>query len=300
MPKKALTKTANADKAVELYNGQVLVKFYEPKHTYHVAIPKGYVEIKDRGEEKVIEFDKSRKEFTHIKSITQRTKNIFWKEKLAGWMIKVSLESMCNQLIPGTKITKDMLAAAAKKASGARYTYLDKAGDIGTKVHEFLHDYGKTGKPVFSNDPQVKKASLELMSWIEEFNVEFIENEFILYNPKYDCIGTTDAIMKHRNSENEIVVGTMDGKTGSYVYPEAYKQIAFYGETYGLMTGDYSDENVILWLPKQPQDDRSFVPVTKYPDMKCPFPPLDHQADLLAFECALYLDRWHYETKGFE
>jgi len=263
----------------ELYNKQVLGKFYKGKHQYFVKIPKGIVELKDR----IIEFPNERKDWTKVKSVTQVTKNAYWKPELFAWGIRITAESFIKNLIIGTKLTKENLDLALKQAKQATYIEMTKGGNVGEEAHKWIHLYvqsklNKTKEPKLPTQKETRNVIIEFLNWVEKHKITFVISELIVYNPIYDIAGTLDLIYKEKGE-----VGIADPKTANNIYDEFYMQLSFYRETYKLMTGIYPTKACLLWLPKNPKDNVGFTPYTE---------KINHEQDLGAFEAALYIDRW--------
>lgn len=98
----------------------------------------------------------------------------------------------------------------------------EKAGGIGTKVHEAVEKYIKSGE-MKSDDKLIQKCLNNFMSWAKEDKVEFVESEKNLYSKKYWLGGIVDFVCK---IDGEIWIG--DVKTSSGIYPESFLQMAGY------------------------------------------------------------------------
>jgi hypothetical protein len=137
------------------------------------------------------------------------------------YLIQWSANVACEYVKDNLKDLKDM-DEVLENAKVAHTKKKEKAGGIGTKVHEAVENYIKS-EEVKSDDKLVQKCLDNFISWAKEDKVEFIESEKNLYSRKYWLGGIVDFVCR---IDGEIWIG--DVKTSSGIYPENFLQMAGY------------------------------------------------------------------------
>lgn len=111
------------------------------------------------------------------------------------------------------------------------------ARDIGNKVHEVAELWAK-GEA--HNPPKETSAYVnQLISFLMDNNVRFIENEITLWSRTYNYAGTADAIADIGGQ-----VYLLDFKTGKRVYAEAALQLSALAECDFIIREDGTEEEI--------------------------------------------------------
>lgn len=112
------------------------------------------------------------------------------------------------------------------------YDERDKAGDIGSKVHDLVEAIisgadADEAIEAHSNDPHVEQITSGVrafLSWWRGSSLEVIETETPLVSEKHEFAGTFDAIA--RREDGALVL--LDWKTSNGIYPEYVVQLGAY------------------------------------------------------------------------
>ncbi len=271
---------APVTKIVQLYDNQVDVKFYVKKHQYYrkfnvpvLVIPSQDKDIPPASIEcPGGELD----QWIKVPSTTTVTRGALDKPELNNWLVDSAIKEMASCLEAG-----DTIEEASAKAKGYRFRIMRKGGAVGSAVHDWASQFilsrmdDSFAGPSPEQEKEITNAILGFLQWYEEEVKEPLQTEFIVYNPELDIAGTKDFVFANKNDE----IVSVDFKTGNRIYPADVMQLAFYRHTYGLQEGQMPDKSIILHLNK-----------TK--PKATPYDNLDHEANLIAFECAKYLTNW--------
>jgi hypothetical protein len=188
-------------KTAELYNGEIIIDFFETKHQY-----------KKRGEKKC------------ITSVTAAT-GMINKPLLIPWAVKLTKVYLIEKLENSEAVTVADVEEAAKQHRIKK----DTAAEKGTQVHNWAEQYinfklGKEKKkPEMPKDESVLNGVLAFLDWEKEHKVKFLASEKLVYSKKHDYVGLMDA--------EAIIDGkrcVVDFKTSSGIYNEMRYQVAAY------------------------------------------------------------------------
>lgn len=203
-------------KTTELYNGEVVIDFFESKHQY-----------KKRGEKSC------------IISVTGAT-GMINKPLLIPWAVKLTK----NYLIEKLERSETITVADVEEAGKQHRIKRDTAAEKGTQVHNWAEQFInnlldiKNHKPEMPNDEQVLNGVLAFLDWQKEHKVEFLSSEKLVYSKKHDYVGLMDA--------EAIIDGkrcVIDFKTSSGVYNEMRYQVAAYQAADEEESGNKYDGN---------------------------------------------------------
>lgn len=151
-----------------------------------------------------------------------------WANKVMGEHIKIVLENHEGSL---EDLDIDKLI---KEGKGKRKEFLNKAGDIGTRLHNAVDSFFCTGK-IPALDDDIQTPFQNFMSWFNKNEYKVILADTILASKQYRYGGRMDALLEDKEG-NLIIV---DFKTSSSISSIEYKlQLAAYRqalkETYGI------------------------------------------------------------------
>ena len=159
------------------------------------------------------------------------------------------------------------------------YTRRDKAGKLGTEIHEIV-ELMSLGEPYKHLVTNVNKPYVEqFQKFWDDFNPTLLQSEAVVLNPTEEYAGTLDSIMEIGGKK--VLV---DYKTGKNVYPETVLQCASYRFAELMLVGEK--------LVKMPEVDQVAV-LHLRPDFY-KFRPL--KADKVAYESFLHFRdvfQWH-------
>ena len=163
----------------------------------------------------------------------------YFLNELAGWQ---SAKPPFNVDAPWKIV--ESIADDAKKAARSNMT---KAGDIGSRVHEYIECLN-TGTPLPDVDEDMEAPIRAYHEWVDEVGLEIIESERVVYSLDYEFAGTLDAIGRLRNG----ALAVIDYKTSSGIYDEMALQCAAYVTAYNEMFKADVQEAYIAQFPKDP------------------------------------------------
>lgn len=269
-------------KIVELYDGQVTLKFYKGKHQYFRMHNTEDISYNNLPSDEVMIVPASDVgQYIKVPSTTTITKSCLDKPFLYNWLVDISVNEYTRCMKEGIDIDK-----AIGLAKGARWKALKKGGDIGNAVHGFAEkftrymlDEGPMPEEITS-PKEVKNGILGFLDWYEENVKEPLRAEYLVYNPELDTAGTLDFVFINKDGNLEL----SDFKTGSNIYPGDVMQIAFYRKTYALQEQEFPHVASIVHLQKDKPK-------------AIPYRTLDHDAAMIAFECGRYLVNWNNTLK---
>lgn len=207
-----MPKEYTATKSFEMYNGEVVIDFYERYGRYqHVYIRR------DNGE--------------WLKSVTGAT-GILDKPALIGWACGCMKDKIDDAINQGHVLTPEFLDSAKNAWREKR----DSSADVGTMTHELIHEFinyklGISDKmPKVPKIAEVENAFLAFREWVEENDVEFISTEQLVYSKKYNFVGTLDCIAKIRKGKERFCL--IDFKSSNGIYAEMVYQTTGYNIAY--------------------------------------------------------------------
>lgn len=163
------------EKIIDLYGGDVQVRFTEENHAYWL--------IKDK---------KPVSPMKRLTGVTSFTGSIFDKSSnLIPWALDLTGDYLVDHMDELSKKKTDLTAIfeAAKEASK---TQKERSSAIGKAVHAWIEAHSKGQNPDMPDDPQVLKGVLSFIQWVEENKVEFLWTERVVYSRKFRYVGTAD------------------------------------------------------------------------------------------------------------
>jgi len=161
------------------------------------------------------------------------------KPALIPWAVKMCADYL-RENYKG-ELTEELL----KEAKSAHRKKKEKAGDVGTIVHDTIENYVKDGT-IPELDEQATKMFNSFREWYDG-NYELVESEKRLYSEKHWYAGTVDLVLKDKSGRHYIA----DIKTSSGVYPEYYAQMGGYHIAYDEMGNKEPIKGyIIVHIPK--------------------------------------------------
>jgi len=127
------------DKVIELYKGQIIIDYYDPKHLY-VIRKDGHVPI----------------------SVTAATGTMD-KPALKFWAVGLARDYLLDLVRAKKPITEQAIIDASK----LHQTYVKKAATIGTIVHDWAEAFIKGEKPTMPIDPKVLNGVTAFLKWAD-------------------------------------------------------------------------------------------------------------------------------------
>ncbi len=168
-------------------------------------------------------------------SVTNAIKNglpapalMYWTGRTVAEYVADNLEEV-NELA-GRMDRSDLISLLKNKPWNQR----DKAGDIGTAVHDLAEQYVRTGNmDLASLDPKVQAKARQFVNFMEQVKPEVYAIEGVVFNKTHRYAGALDFIFDF-NYPDGILAGRyiVDVKTGSGIYDkDGLQQTAYrYGE----------------------------------------------------------------------
>lgn len=147
------------------------------------------------------------------------------KPALTYWAAGAACDYIIEKVgTDGDGITKEMLFSHIESARKSFRTVSRKALDAGSRIHEAIEVYLKTGKEPYTKDDQVVSGFLAFLEWKDAHKVEPIALEETVYG--YDFAGTLDFYGMFDGKRYVI-----DWKSSKGVYDEMRYQVAGYKST---------------------------------------------------------------------
>jgi len=180
-----------------LYSGEVELLFNEGKHAYYVDSQK-------------------------IPSVTTIL-SVLNKPALIGWAANQATDFLMEEIKAGVAYDEVQLKTAFDMARKAHARKRDKAGDIGTFVHQWINEYITGKEPATPINEEIKKAIEQFLKWEKEHDVKFLLSEEAIFSKDHQFAGTLDFIAK---IDGKLVLG--DVKTSAAIWDEYWFQTAAY------------------------------------------------------------------------
>ncbi len=187
-------------------------------------------------------------------SVTNILSSSIAKPALVPWSAKLTAERFADLLTENEigdfggllAIERERIPAFVKEAKAAHRATLTTAGDIGSRVHDYVESLDK-GLPLPPVDFDMEPSITAFHQWRDQHHLEIIEAERQVYSIQYGYAGTLDAVARDTETGNLII---LDYKTGSGVYKEAALQVAAYAQAFAEMTGSVPDECHVVRFAK--------------------------------------------------
>jgi len=205
-------------KVFKLYNDTIEIKFREnPYHSYWLNDKR----IPD--------------------SVTGATGIVDKSGPLMYWAVNKSRDYLLDIIKKGIVSEDDIL-----EASKQHRIFKKKAGDIGTKIHEWVSDWILKKNPEMPEDPKVVNGITAFLKFQKEHKVKWTESERIVYSKKHNYCGFLDAM------------GTIDGelwlidfKSSKGIYPPMHFQVGGYQIAWEEEMKKKVDRRMILKFGKE-------------------------------------------------
>ena len=162
------------------------------------------------------------------------------KPALVPWAKKVALEKVREEL--QERVTRpahaptelddewldEVIAAAKKRTDEIR----DEAASIGTRSHEVIEDFLKTGElPLSKIDRDIVPVIESFTNWWYVSGLKFHASEMVVVSKVHGYAGTLDVVAIDERGEHCVI----DIKTSNGIYPEMAMQVAAYAFAYESM-----------------------------------------------------------------
>lgn len=185
-----------------LYEGKTILTFDDKKHTYTVN--------------------------NKIVYGTTSIVGIINKPQLMYWAVNQAVDFLRINLAPGKSYDEIELKGLLDDAKYQHSKSKNKAGDVGTMIHDWISEFLKAGmakkplpkKPV---NPEMRNAVDSFLDWTKKHKVKFLSSERRIFSKKYNYAGTLDAEAK---IDGKLYV--VDFKTSNAIYPEYFLQTSAY------------------------------------------------------------------------
>jgi hypothetical protein len=169
------------------------------------------------------------------------------KPAVEGWKLKVTGEEVAGMVKSGalTALVEQDPSLAVNVVKNAWRSHLDKAGNNGTLVHDYLEAQLKgTAKPELT--PQAEQIVANANRLLEMYEVEVLHTECTVYGglgeiDKTGYAGTLDLIVEMLIPGRGRKRLVADWKTSKGVYDSMAAQCAAYRFADKLITGDAGD-----------------------------------------------------------
>lgn len=220
---------------MELYNGQVLLKFNDLAHRYQISIDDGYTWSYKQG-------------VTTILRLLAKDGLIQWAANMVTDHIRIN----CTKKDGVYQVDDDCL----KLAKYAHSTKRDAAGDVGKQVHKWLEDHIKGHDGPVS--VQMRPSIEAFLEWEAGAKPEYLASERVCYSLEHDFCGTTDTVMllDGKRTVLDFKTGKPDGEWKSKRYTgkkrartEHFLQDAFYDIAITEEDGEKAEQYAVLYLP---------------------------------------------------
>jgi len=120
------------------------------------------------------------------------------------------------------------------------YKVSESAKDRGTAVHDIVEAYKNIGDVVGQEGPFQEYAKA-FQDFVNEYDIEVVENEKTVYSEKYRYAGTLDLLVKIKGK-----LTIIDVKTGKDIYPEAHLQVSAYKQALSEDGIEVEDTAILL------------------------------------------------------
>ena len=128
----------------------------------------------------------------------------------------------------------------------------NKAGAIGTDLHNLAEEYIKGNEPKVSQDPIVHSCFQQFLKWWNNFDCEVVWTEKTYTNKKLLVGGCPDLLVK---KDNKYIL--IDFKTSKKIYGDHLIQLGAYTDLIKLEDNVDVDEGIIVRFPKD--DDKTEI-----------------------------------------
>ncbi len=226
-----------AQNAVELYGGEVVLAFNKVKHSYHVT-----------------EDGNTRQ----VPSVTQII-GVLEKPGLVQWSANCAAELLAERLRPGQSLDEVEIAELSDAIRFAHRRVSGRAKGVGALAHDWLQRYlagvlaGEKVAPALPVNAQAQRACLAAVEWLDSHHFEPLAVEQIIYSRRHGYAGTTDFPAKIDGRHSVV-----EWKTAAAIYPEFRLQVAGYAQALWEMNDHPMADR---WIVRLGKDDGVFEAV---------------------------------------
>jgi hypothetical protein len=179
---------------IELYKGQVSLKFFPVTHIYmrngkRCKSPSGAIGIIDKSKFLMI-----------------------WQKEMIGDVLREKV---------GQKLTDEIIDQAIETPENTK----DEAIGIGKEAHKWIEKFIKGDKPPMPETEGAAKAVAGFLDWVKQHKVKFTASEKLVYSKKFDFAGTLDAVAMIGNEKKPYII---DYKVSNGLYAGVALQTAAY------------------------------------------------------------------------
>lgn len=150
------------------------------------------------------------------------------KPALVQWSANMAVDYIAKEIKSRDCDMQKMVDFILPEARKAWAKKRDKAGDIGTEVHQMIEYYANSQikgekNVIVSTNAKVQKMFDKFVEWAEENQVKFLLSEQKIYSEKHWFAGTVDLIIEIKGRKY-----IADIKTARDIYNTNYIQMAGY------------------------------------------------------------------------
>lgn len=226
-------------KTTKLYNGKIIIDFYEAKHWYCKRGEKGT-----------------------IISVTGATSMLDKSAVLMNWAVNMAKDYLTTTKLQELQETNDAdkIIGIVDEAIKVYREKKEEAAGIGKEIHSWVERYIKSNagdrqkmistKDFKKLDEKIINGITAFLRWTNQYKVKFIESEKLVYSKKYDYVGLMDLKAKINGK-----LAAVDFKTSNGIYNEMRYQLSAYRAADEEESGDQYDES---WIIKFGKDDGEF------------------------------------------
>ena len=219
---------------VELYNGEVTIRFTEGNHRYKYLEQNAYLE-----------------------GVTTTLGTVIDKSMaLVPWALNMCVNYILENF--SFDMSKAELTELLQEAKKAHTRKKEAGADTGTVVHEALERYIKEGVASLSDESGLKPF-IAFLEWEAEVNPKYLWSEKILYSKEHNYCGTCDIAFeingvkylgdwKTSDPRKEFKNGKYTGRVKAY--PGHFLQVAAYDTANYEECGEVFDAYMIVYITK--------------------------------------------------
>lgn len=221
-------------KKLELFGGEVVIKFFPRTHRYEVSVDGG--------------------PFVWVPSVTTITGMINKGDGMLQWAVNCALRWLTGKVQSADfDLTEGLWATLTQEAKSQWRKVRDDAADHGTAVHEWVEAYiawklcGEEGgsRPPVPEEPKVRAGIESFLKWEIQHKVEYVYTERLVYSPRHHYAGTVDIV-----AYVDGVLCVLDVKTSKSVYDEYALQVWAYAKALNEEFQEKVENCLILHIPK--------------------------------------------------
>lgn len=156
--------------------------------------------------------------------------NVIAKPALIPWAVRETVAEVESSLRPyvGKKLTRDALDAAVSRAAKASDFTRDSAADYGTRVHDAVSLWLKSGRKSPLPKDDTGPAVEFFRDWLKREGIEPVMSEQIIFSTEFKLYGGQVDLFGYRPKTKTHVV--IDWKSSGGIYPEQILQAAAYAK----------------------------------------------------------------------